>query len=117
MINASLAGVIEEAKKHNEITGVYGMWHGIQGLLKEELIDLGKQPEAIVKGLRRTPSAALGSCRYKLKDLETSRADYERILEVFMAHDIRFFFYAGGNDSMDTADKVAKLFYNYRIKR
>ena len=104
VINASLAGVIEEARKHDEITGVYGMWHGIQGLLKGELIDLRKQPERVVKGLRATPSAALGSCRYKLKE-----GDLEKILRIFEQRNIRYFHYIGGNDSQDTSNQVSKL--------
>ena len=109
VINASVAGAAEEAMKHPEISGVYAALNGIRGVLLEELFDLGKEPSGHISGLHCTPSAALGSCRYKLKDLQRSRADYERILEVFKAHNIRYFFYAGGNDSMDTADKTAKL--------
>lgn len=104
VINASLAGVIEEAQKHPEITGVYGMWHGIQGLLDEKLIDLNQQPKAILDGLKRTPSAALGSCRYKLKN-----TDYQRILDIFKAHNIHYFHYIGGNDSQDTSNRINKL--------
>ena len=104
VINASLAGVIEEAQQHSDITGIYGMWHGIQGLLEEELIDLGKQPEAIIKGLQSTPSAALGSCRYKLKE-----DDLGKILEIFKKYNIRYFHYIGGNDSQDTSNKISKL--------
>jgi 6-phosphofructokinase 1 len=104
VINASLAGVIEEAQQHSGITGVYGMWHGIQGLLKEELIDLSRQPQAVVKGLRSTPSAALGSCRYKLKE-----EDFARILDLFKKHNVRYFHYIGGNDSQDTSNKISKL--------
>jgi 6-phosphofructokinase 1 len=78
-------------------------------VLQEKLFDLGQEDPADIEGLRRTPSAAFGSCRYKLKGLEDSRADYERILEVFRAHNIHYFFYIGGNDSMDTADKLGIL--------
>jgi len=110
VINASAAGVIETALAHEAVfTGVYAAYNGILGVLREELFDLGLEDPAEIARLRRSPSAALGSCRYKLKDLTTSRADYERILEVFGAHDIRYFFYIGGNDSMDTADKVSQL--------
>lgn len=109
VINASVAGAVEEASKHEAITGIYGALNGIRGVLLEEIFDLGKEPTSNITGLHRTPAAALGSCRYKLKDLETSKEDYERILEVFKAHNIRYFFYAGGNDSMDTADKTARL--------
>ncbi len=110
VINASVAGVVETALANESVfTAVYGSYNGILGVLKEELFDLGKEDPRQIALLRRSPGAALGSCRYKLKDLETNRADYERILEVFRAHDIRYFFYAGGNDSMDTADKLAHL--------
>jgi 6-phosphofructokinase 1 len=110
VINASAAGVIETALKNpNVFTGVYGSLNGILGVLREELLDLGKEDPKEIARLKRSPSAALGSCRHKLKDLGKDRADYERILEVFKAHDIRFFFYIGGNDSMDTADKLSRL--------
>ena len=109
VINASVAGAAEEAARHSQITGVYAALNGIRGVLLEEIFDLSQEPAGNISGLHRTPSAGLGSCRYKLKDLQTSRADYERILEVFEAHNIRYFFYAGGNDSMDTADKTAAL--------
>ena len=109
-INASAHGVIQTALAHPEVfTGVYGALNGILGVLREELYDIAREDPAAIDGLMRTPSSALGSCRYKLKDLQTDRADYERILEVFRAHDIRYFFYIGGNDSMDTADKLAQL--------
>ena len=109
VINASAAGAAQEAFKHPEITGVYAALNGIRGVLLEDIFDLSKEPKGNIDGLHRTPSAALGSCRYKLKDLQTSKQDYERILEVFAAHNIRYFFYVGGNDSMDTADKTAQL--------
>ncbi len=78
-------------------------------MLREELFDLGAEDPQTIELMKTTPSAALGSCRHKLKSLEQSRADYERVLEVFQAHNIRYFFYAGGNDSMDTAAKVKDL--------
>lgn len=110
VINASVAGVAETALANESVfTGVYGAFNGILGVLQEELFDLGKEDRREISRLKRSPAAALGSCRYKLKDLTGSRADYERILEVFKAHDVRYFFYAGGNDSMDTADKLGKL--------
>ncbi len=109
VINASACGIIQEAEKHDCIERIYGARNGILGILHEELLDIGKEKPETIEGLKWTPAAALGSCRYKLKSLEESRADYERILEVFRAHNIRYFFYAGGNDSMDTADKVNKL--------
>ena len=105
VINASLAGVVQQGLKYDDtITGVYGALHGILGVLNEELLDFGKEKSEMVDLLRRTPSSALGSCRHKL-----SPEDYERILEVFQAHDIRYFFYIGGNDSMDTAHRVGQL--------
>jgi len=110
VISSSVCGVVQEAARHPDVfTGIFGAHNGILGVLEERLFDLGREPQENIEGLRRTPSAALGSCRYKLKDLDKSRADYERILEVFKAHNIRYFFYIGGNDSMDTADKVNHL--------
>jgi len=109
VINASICGVVQEADRHDCITGVYGAINGIQGVLTESLFDFGQEDPAAIEALKQTPSAAVGSCRYKLKSLSEDRADYERILEVFKAHDIRYFFYNGGNDSMDTADKVSQL--------
>lgn len=110
VINASACGVIQTALKNPKVfTGVYGGLNGILGILNEQLFDLGQESPADIEGLKATPAAALGSCRYKLKDLAKDRTDYERIVEVFKAHNIRFFFYAGGNDSMDTADKVSRL--------
>ncbi|HUT60487.1 MAG TPA: 6-phosphofructokinase [Phycisphaerae bacterium] len=110
VINASAAGVIQTALKDPDVfTGVYGALNGILGVLNEDLMDLGREDANDIDGLRRTPSAALGSCRHKLKDLAKDRADYERILDVFKAHDIRHFFYIGGNDSMDTAWKLGQL--------
>jgi len=110
VINASACGVIQTALANPEVfTGVYGALNGVLGVLKEELYDLSAEGPAEIDRLRRSPSSALGSCRHKLRDLEKSRADYERILEVFRAHDIRYFFYIGGNDSMDTAAKLGQL--------
>ncbi|MGI6209469.1 MAG: 6-phosphofructokinase [Anaerolineae bacterium] len=105
VINASVAGVAEEAFKNSDlIPGVYGSLHGIEGILYEDLIDLGAEDRATISGLTRTPAAALGSCRHKLTE-----DDYDRIIQVFKAHDIRYFFYIGGNDSMDTANRVSRL--------
>jgi len=105
VINASVAGVAEEAFKNSDvIPGVFGSLHGIEGVLYENLIDLGQEDRATISGLTGTPSAALGSCRHKLTE-----ADYDRILTVLKAHDIRYFFYIGGNDSMDTAARVSRL--------
>lgn len=106
VINASMSGAVLEALKHRKVfKNLYGAKNGILGVLREELFDFRKENPADLRGLRTTPAAAAGSCRYKVK----SEADYARILAVFAAHNIRFFFYAGGNDSMDTADKVARL--------
>jgi 6-phosphofructokinase len=104
VINSSLVGVVQEALRHSEIEAVYGAINGIKGVLEEEFVDLGQEPAEVLEGLRRTPGAALGSIRYKVKE-----GDYERILQVFKAHNIRYFFYIGGNDSMDTAMKLDSL--------
>jgi 6-phosphofructokinase len=103
-INSSLCGVIHEALAHDEIGEIYGMFRGIQGLLKDQFIDLRRQSTEIIKGLRRTPSAALGTGRYKV-----TPNDYERILEVLKARNIRYVHYIGGNDSADTSLKLHKL--------
>ncbi|MGC9452491.1 MAG: 6-phosphofructokinase [Oceanipulchritudo sp.] len=105
VINASLAGVIEEALNHDCIEEIYGGLNGILGILQERLIDLAEEPQQAIRGLRYTPASALGSCRFKLK----KDADLQRVVEVFQAHNIRYFFYIGGNDSQDTADKISKL--------
>ncbi len=109
VINASACGVVQEAAKSGKIGRVIGAINGILGVLKEELFDISAEDSASVEALKQTPAAAIGSCRYKLKSLEESKADFDRVLDVFKAHNIRYFFYAGGNDSMDTADKVNKL--------
>ncbi|MCY2926294.1 MAG: 6-phosphofructokinase [Planctomycetota bacterium] len=110
VINASACGVIQAAMAHTDVfTGVYGALNGILGVLQEQLMDLEREDPGQIDRLKRTPSAALGSCRHKLRSLEQDRRDYERILEVFRAHDIRYFFYIGGNDSMDTAAKLGRL--------
>jgi len=108
VINASLAGVIEGCRGFPDRVGnLYAAWHGIEGVLQEELIDLYGQPDEELQRLRRTPAAgAIGTCRYKLTPEQEE--DFDRILEVFRAHDIGFFFYIGGNDSMDTAHKVSQ---------
>jgi ATP-dependent phosphofructokinase / diphosphate-dependent phosphofructokinase len=104
-INASLAGVVSRAlREDGRITGVLGALHGIEGVLYEDLIDLGRQSPRTLGLLKGTPSSALGSCRHKL-----TGAEYERILGVFRAHDVRYFCYIGGNDSMDTAYQVGRL--------
>lgn len=101
VINSSLAGVIDTARRSDLITGVYGMNYGIEGFMNEWLFDLTAQPEEIIHGLRRTPSSALGSSRYKLKD-----EDFPKILSVLEKHNIRYFFLIGGNDTMDTINRV-----------
>jgi len=110
VINASAAGVIETAARYPKKIGkVYAGRHGIVGALEEDLIDCSKESAATIRGLRYTPSGAFGSARFKLKGLDKNRAEYERLIEVFKAHDIGYFFYNGGNDSMDTAHKVAQM--------
>ena len=108
VINASAAGVIQEALKQDCITGVYGAAHGIKGVLDEKLYDMSKEDQAELNLLKTTPSSALGSVRYKLKKAEEDETDYKRLLEVFKKYNIRYFFYNGGNDSMDTCNKVSK---------
>ena len=110
VINASACGVIETAMKHPRHIGkLYAGRHGIIGALTEDLIDVSRESRATIRALRHTPSGASGSARFKLKSLEQNRAEYERLIEVFRAHDIGYFFYNGGNDSMDTALKVSQL--------
>ncbi|MDQ2639671.1 MAG: 6-phosphofructokinase [Pseudomonadota bacterium] len=110
VINASAAGVIDAARKHRRHIGkVLAGRHGIVGGLTEDLIDVSAESAATLRGLRHTPAGAFGSARFKLKGLEQNRAEYERLIEVFRAHDIGYFFYNGGNDSMDTAHKVSQL--------
>jgi len=105
VINASACGVIQEAMKQSDIQGMYAAHNGILGVLNEEIFDMGKEEPEAIEGLKTTPASALGSCRYKVK----SQEDFERIVAVFKKYDIRYFFYIGGNDSMDTADRVSKL--------
>ncbi|HEY3851034.1 MAG TPA: 6-phosphofructokinase [Steroidobacteraceae bacterium] len=110
VINASACGVIETARKHKDKIGkLYAGRHGIVGALTEDMIDTGKETAATVRGLRHTPGGAFGSARYKLSGLDKNRTQYERLIEVFKAHDIGYFFYNGGNDSMDTAHKVSEI--------
>lgn len=110
VINASACGVIETARKHrNKIGTIFAGLNGIIGALTEDLIDTSKEPAKAIAALRHTPAGAFGSCRYKLKGLQENRAQYERLLEVFKAHDIGYFFYNGGGDSQDTAWKVSQL--------
>jgi ATP-dependent phosphofructokinase / diphosphate-dependent phosphofructokinase len=107
VINATAAAVIETARRH-KLTA-YAARNGILGALREDLIDTGKESPAAIKALRHTPGGAFGSCRYKLKSIEDNRAQYERLIEVFRAHDIRWFLYNGGNDSADTALKLSRI--------
>jgi 6-phosphofructokinase 1 len=122
VINASVAGVVIEARKRDCIKNIYGGANGILGILNETIIDLGKEDPETIQGLRYTPAAALGTCRYKIdfkKKPEQAARDMDRLFDIFKAHDIRYFFYIGGNDSQDTADKVAleavKRGYDMRV--
>ncbi|MFZ5990109.1 MAG: 6-phosphofructokinase [Bacillota bacterium] len=108
VINASAAGVIQEALKQDCITAVYGAAHGIRGVLDENFYDMSKEDAYELDLLKTTPSSALGSVRYKLKSADEDETDYKRLLEVFKKYNIRYFFYNGGNDSMDTCNKVSK---------
>ena len=107
VINASLYGVVKEALKSNEIEKIYGAIHGIKGILDEEFYDFNENTSEIEK-LPYTPGAFLGSVRHKLKDVKDDESEYLRILEVFKKYNIRYFFYNGGNDSMDTCNKISK---------
>jgi 6-phosphofructokinase len=110
VINASACGVIETAMRHSKHIGrVYAGRHGIVGALTEDLIDVYRESRETIRGLKHTPAGAFGSARFKLKGLDKNRAEYERLIEVFRAHDIGYFFYNGGNDSMDTALKVSQI--------
>ncbi len=108
VINSSLQGVIEEAKKHPQIKGIYGARYGVEGVLKEDFIDLGREPEDKVKGLSFTPASALGSCRRKLVE-----KDFPVVLQILKKYNIRYFFYNGGNDSMDTCNKISNIAREY----
>ena len=110
VINASACGVIETARRHRDkIAKVYAGRHGIIGALTEDMIDTSKESRAAIKGLRYTPGGAFGSARYKLAGIDKSRAQYERLIDIFRAHNIGYFFYNGGNDSMDTAQKMSEI--------
>lgn len=110
MINASACGVIETARKNKDRIGkVYAGLNGIVGALEENLIDTNKESASTIAALRSTPAGAFGSCRYKLKSFEENQKEYERLMAVFRAHNIRYFLYNGGGDSQDTANKVSKL--------
>jgi ATP-dependent phosphofructokinase / diphosphate-dependent phosphofructokinase len=119
VINASAGALILEAKKHNKIIGkVYAGKNGILGALREELIDTSKESRSAIESLKNRPGGVFGSCRFKLNDLDTDRKEYERLIEVFRAHNIGYFFYNGGNDSADTVYKVSQISeqLNYPIK-
>lgn len=103
VINSSLAGVIDAAVQEERVSRVLGALHGVEGLLQGQVVDLEKESRATLEGLRRTPSAALGSCRYKLGE-----GDLERIIDVFRRHDVHFFVYIGGNDSADTSHRIER---------
>ena len=110
VINASACGVIETARKHpDQIGKVYAGRNGIIGALREELIDTSEESDDAIRALMHTPGGAFGSCRYKMKNLTENRREYERLVEVFRAHDIGYFFYNGGGDSQDTAFKVSQI--------
>jgi 6-phosphofructokinase len=110
VINASACGLIETARRHRDrIAKVYAGRDGIIGALTEDMIDTGKESRAAISALRYTPGGAFGSARYKLAGLDKNRAQYERLIDIFRAHDIGYFFYNGGNDSMDTAQKVSEI--------
>lgn len=121
VINASLAGVVQEAGKHMCIEEIYGGLNGVHGILREELIDFNEETNRVIDGLKRSPAAALGTCRYKIdakKDPVQAQKDIERLFSVLQAHNIRYFFYIGGNDSQDTSNKVYQLAHqkNYDIR-
>ena len=108
VINASAQGVIQTALKADCITRVLGAAHGIKGVLEDKLYDMGQEDPAELDLMKFTPSSALGSCRYKLADPDQDDTDYKRILEIFKKYNVRYFFYNGGNDSMDTCNKISK---------
>lgn len=112
VINASLFGAASAALKNPAITKVYGAEHGIKGILNDRLFILNEEDPDELDKLKYTPSSALGSCRYKLKDSSVDDTDYKRILEIFRKYDVRYFFYNGGNDSMDTCNKISKYMQN-----
>ena len=108
VINASAYGVIKTALESESITAVYGANHGIMGVLEDRLMDMSKEDPKELELLLHTPSSALGSCRYKIADPEKDDTDYKRILEIFKKYNVRYFFYNGGNDSMDTCNKISR---------
>ena len=108
VINASAQGVIQTALKSDCVTRVLGAAHGIKGVLEDKLYDMSQEDPAELELMKYTPSSALGSCRYKLADPDVDDTDYKRILEIFKKYNVRYFFYNGGNDSMDTCNKISK---------
>ena len=108
VINSSAAGVFLEALNQENITNVYGAEYGIKGILDDRLFDISKEDRDELKLLMNTPSSALGTVRYKLADYKKDDTDYKRLLEIFKKYNIRYFFYNGGNDSMDTCNKISK---------
>src|SRR5258707_6401725 len=117
VINASLAGVIQEAGRHEVIEEIYGGVNGIVGVLNEDLIDLNEEKAKNIEGLKYTPAAALGTCRYKLdfkKNPEKAAKDMDRLFQGFTPHNIRYFFYPGGNDSQATSHKTHEESVNRR---
>jgi len=119
VINASAYGVIKTALENENITKVYGAFHGIKGVLNDQLMIMDEEDPKELERLLYTPSSALGSCRYKIADPDKDDTDYKRILEIFKKYNVRYFFYNGGNDSMDTCDKIshymAKAGYECRV--
>ncbi len=109
VINSSAYGAIKTALENENITKVYGALNGIKGILNDTLIDMSKEDPKELELLKYTPSSALGSCRYKVKSPDEDPTDYKRILEIFKKYDVRYFFYNGGNDSMDTCNKISKF--------
>ena len=108
VINASAYGVIKTALENENITKVYGAFHGIKGVLNDQLMIMDEEDPKELENLLYTPSSALGSCRYKIADPDVDDTDYKRILEIFQKYNVRYFFYNGGNDSMDTCNKISK---------
>ena len=119
VINASAYGVIKTALESESITKVYGAYHGIMGVLEDRLMDMGQEDPKELELLLHTPSSALGSCRYKIADPDVDDTDFKRILEIFKKYNVRYFFYNGGNDSMDTCNKInrymKKVGYECRV--
>ena len=109
VINSSAYGVIRTALDNENITRVFGAAHGIKGVLNDQLYDMGEEDAKELELLMNTPSSELGSCRYKMADPDSDDTDYQRILEIFKKYNVRYFFYNGGNDSMDTCDKISRF--------